>query len=35
MLTEVTREKDIVDSCGPVKGCNAELHPHREPSSIH
>jgi len=33
-FTEVTRKKDIVDLCGPVKGCNAELYPHREPSSI-
>jgi len=33
-FTKVTRKKDIVDLCGPVKGCNAGLYPHREPSSI-
>lgn len=33
-FTEVTGKKDIMDLCGPVKGCNSELYPHREPSSI-
>jgi len=32
---EVTMKKDTVDLCGPVKGCNAELYSHREPSSIY
>jgi hypothetical protein len=34
-LIEVTRKGQLVDLCGPVKGCNAELYPQREPVSIY